>query len=641
VDKDQIVEDFFRSLRVALTNAFSYPKDHPYFIKSVENFKLKLETLLVVFNPFKIGVTSSGLVVDGKNLTRAGFYDELSRLLHQRKIKSIEISGGSSLRELVQFLSLISLPQKDIFKNGGLSVLLEKERLTHFTILELDYSAFLQGEGQECTDVWGYMLKEAVYSNDAIKLDQLADGFGTLIKRVNEKDLFDTEGISPEVNEFLVCLRNKNKEKFDKCLNDVFLWLLHNKKTLSHDNLAKLKPAFNGLSQEEFTALLKEGFLQEDNFDSLSLQVFSKISEQENSPKITENFFNKMNNTQGLMDNPLAVKKMRSLLSSSQDDPMSAVYRNTLDSLVKNISFSGKLSFDHELLKENYLYIVLGILSSDEEINTLQLAAGILEKELVSAFKDNDTGFLKDLLGVLSKREKEKISVCIDLEKTFSSTVENIALNDSLTSEQEFLLQMVSQPSQDLSLYLEKIFTAEKANKQALSLFLRLFQDSLGVFYERVDQRIQDTEFTGSLIDRLSQLDVPAIVGILEYIYSSANDLIKSESLEAMRKLKMVDIPFLVRQFNTDSLVLRRKLLSVLILDTQAKNIALDLLFKIPSFLGSKNNLLIENMKIVFDLKFVEAISCIKDLSHRRFFWNKRLRNRAIQILKEWNVSKD
>jgi len=76
VDKDQIVEDFFRSLKVALTNAFSYPKNHPYFIKSVENFKLKLELLLAIFNPFKIGVTSSGLVVDGKNLNRSGFYVE-------------------------------------------------------------------------------------------------------------------------------------------------------------------------------------------------------------------------------------------------------------------------------------------------------------------------------------------------------------------------------------------------------------------------------------------------------------------------------------------------------------------------------------------------------------------------------------
>ncbi|MCX5698557.1 MAG: hypothetical protein NTX01_02520 [Candidatus Omnitrophica bacterium] len=639
MDKDQIVEDFFRSLRVALTNAFSYPKDHPYFIKSVENFKLKLEALLVIFNPFRIGVTSLGFVVDGKNLNRTGFYDELARLLHQRKIKSIEIRVGSNLGELIQFLSVISLPQKEFFRNGGLVALLEKERLTHFTIQELDYSAFLHGEGQECTDIWGYMLKEAAYSNDAVKMDQLADSFGLLIKRVDEKDLFDTEGISTQINEFLTCLRDKNKEKFDKCLNDVFLWLLRNKKTLSHDKLVKLKPVFNGLSQEEFTTLLKEGFLQEDNFDSLSLQLFSKISEQEDSPKIAKDFFSKMSQTQELKDNPVVVKKIRNLLSSSQDDPMSAVYRNTLDSLAKNISFSGKLSFDHATLKENYRHIVLSILATDEKTNTQQMAAAILEKELAGVFQDNDTGLLKDLWNVLAERKKEGIKACLDLEKSLSSFIENIVLNGSLASEQEFLLEMVSLPSQELNLYLDKIFSAEKTNKPALGLFLRLFQFNLDVFYERVAQRIQDTEFIVSLIDALGQIDASATLNILEYIYSGSNELVKFESLKAMRKSKKVDTAFLTRQLNTDSFPLKKELISVLILDAQAKNDVLNLLFRIPSFLGSKNGLLIKNMQIAFDLYFIEASGCIKDLSRRRFFWNSQLRNQAARILKEWNVS--
>ena len=638
MNRDQIVEDFFRSLRIALTNAFSYSKEHPYFVKSVGNFKLELEKILVVLNPLKIGVTNLGLVVDGKNLTRIGFYDELGRLLHQRKIKSIEIRGGASLQELVRFLSIVSLPKKDIFKNGGLSVLLENEHLVHFTIKELDYSAFLHGEGQECADIWGFMLKDAAQSKDAVKLGQLADGFGSFINQVSEKDLLDAEGISSEVNEFLDCLRGKNKEKFDRCSQNVFLWLLRNKKSLSEEKLIKLKPVFNGLSQEDFSALLEEGFTQEEDFDSLSLQVFSKISEQKNTPKIAENFFNKMNETQGLMDNPQTVKKIRSLLSASQDDPLSVVYRNTLESLIKGISFSGKLIFDHKLLKENYRYIVLSILATDENIDTLQMAAVILSKELANVFEDNDVGLLKDLWGVLANRKKENIKACIDLEKSLASSIENIALNNRLTYEQEFLLEMVSQPSLDLSLYLEKIFTAEKINKQALNLFLRLFQYSLEVFYESLNQKIQDTEFLGSLTDALSQIDTPATLSVLEYIYSSANELIKLESLKAMRKLKKVNTAFLVSQLNTNSLLLKKGLLSVLILDAQAKKKALDLLFRIPGFLGNKNKLLIENMKVAFDLRFVEAVSCIKELSHRRFFWNKQLRNNAIQILKEWNA---
>jgi len=637
VNKEEILEEFFRSLRVALTNAFSYSKDHPYFIKSVENFKLKLEATLAVLDPLKIGVTSSGLVVDEKNLTRSGFYDELALLLHRRKIKNIDIRSGASLEELVKFLSVISLPQKDIFRNGGINALLGKEQLTHFIIEELDYSVLLHGEGQECADIWGYMLKEAAHSNDAAKLDRLADDFGPLINRVNEKDLLDAEGISSEVNEFLACLRDKNKEKFDKCARDVFLWLLRNKKYLNPEKLARLKPIFNGLNKEDFSTFLWEGLLQEDNFDTLSLQLFSKISGQENQPKIAESFFHKMNETQGLKDNPGAVKKIRNLLSSAESDTLSAVYRNTLESLVKNISFSGKLLFDQKGLKENYRYIVLGMFSTDKNKDILQTTAAVLEKELAGAFENDDLGFLKDLWGVLVKRKNEGIDVCTELEEKLSAFIENIVLNSTLPAEKEFLLEMVSFPSQEQSFYLDKIFTAEKVNKQILNLFLRLFQSNLDAFYARVESKLKDIEFVASLIDALG--NAPATLGILEYIYSSANDLIRLEVLEAMRKFKAVDVEFLTLQLRTGSLLLKKSLLSVLILDAQAKDAVLDLLFEITSPWGSKNRLLIENMQIVFDLKFIQAASRIKNLSSRRFFWNSQLRNKAAAILKEWNVS--
>jgi hypothetical protein len=640
VDKDQIVEDFFRSLRVALTNAFSYPKDHPYFIKSVENFKLQLELILSVLNPLRIGVTSLGLVVDEKSLTRVGIYDELARLLHQRKIKSIEIRPGTSLEELIQFLTVISLPQKDIFKNGGINALLEKGQLANFTIDELDYSAFLHTGGEECADIWGYMLKNAARNNDTAKLGQLADGFGSLISRISEKDLLDAEGISAEVNEFLICLKNKNKEKFDQCSKDVFLWLLRNKKSLNQEKLAKLKPVFDGLSQEDFSGLLQEGFMQEDNFDSLSLQLFSRISGQENSPKITEKFFHKMNETQEFKNNPVVESKVRNLLSSTpQDDSMSAVYRNTLDSLVKGISFSGQLSFDHQTLKKNYRYIVLSMFATEQNSDILARCAEILEKELAAIFEDNDLDLLKDLWEVLTKRKKEGLKICVDLEKSYSSLVENIALSGSLTAQQEFLLKIVSQPSQDLEVYLEKIFNVQNINSKVLNLYLRLFPGNLENFYARLSQKIQDTEFLGNLIEALSQLDTPVTLNILEYIYVSANELVKSEVLKAMRKLKKVDAAFLIGQLNTDSRLLRNGLLSVLILDAQAKKNVLGLLFGISGFLGSKNRLLMENMQIAFDLRFIEAVSYIQELSRRKFFWNEGLRNKAVSILKEWNVS--
>lgn len=639
MNKEEILEDFFRTLRIVLTNAFSYSKEHPYFIKSVANFKAKLETTLSILNPLKIGVTDSGLVADGKNLTKSGFYDDLARLLHQRKIKSLEIRRGVDLQELVEFFAIISLPQKEIFKNGGIAALLLRKQLTHFNVGELDYSSLLHGEGPEGVDIWGYMLRDAVRNNDAAKLTRLADEFGSLIKRVNEKDVFDSEGISPQVSDFMISLRATNREKFDKCAKEIFLWLLRNKKYLNDDKLAKLKPIFIGLEEDDFSSLLWEGILREDNFDVLSLQIFSKLSNSEDPGRIAGNLFKEGDQARYLRDNPGAVKKIQNLLNAGAEDPLSAVYRNTLESLVKSISFSGKLFFDHKGLLINYRSIVLGIFSAGGKGDNGHLIEGILEKELAGALEDNDAGFLKGLWAQLAKRKADGKNACPGLETKLSLFAENIVLSGALAPEREFLLDMVSSPSREPQVYLDKIFTAEKADKYVLSLFLRLFKDKLSVFYARLEQKLQDMEFLLSLIATLGELSAPATLEILEYIYSSANHLVKREVLEAMARGKNIDTAFLIRQLNSDSILLKKGALSVLVLDPAGREEALKLLLDLSSRWGSRNRVIIENMQMVYSLGLKEASGYIKALARRKFFWNRRLREKAGKILKEWNVS--
>jgi len=636
--KAEIIEDLFRSFRVALTNSFSYSINHPYFIKSVESFKSKLEDTLIVLNPLKIGVTNLGLVVDGKDLIKAGFYDELARLLHQRKIKSVEIRNGVTIPELIGFFSIISMSPKDIFKNGGVDSLFKKQQSVNLTIEELDYSAFLQNIGQECTDIWGYMLKDAAQSKDAAKLDKMADDFGVFIKRSNEKDIIGSEDICANINEFLTSLKEENNEKFEKCSKEVFLWLLFNKKSLNEGKLAKLKPIFNSLNQEDFSSLLWEGLANDDNFDALSLQLFSQISAQKNPSKIAEGFFNKVSQSQELKDNSKVIRRIQGLLSTTQADQLSAVYHNTLASLIEGISSSGKFSFDQRKLRENYRYIVLSMFAINKDAENLKLTAEILEKELSGACEDNAVGFLKDLHALLIERKKEGKDVFINLEKKLSSYIENIILDKTLSVQQEFLMEMVTSPGYKIDFYLDKIFNCEKTNKQILVLFFRLFPGNLDAFFERLKEKLQYMEFISNLVEALSQLDISASLEILEYIYSSANDLIKLDILKAMRKLKKVDFDFLMRQLNTDSFQLRKNIYSVLMLDAQARDAIINSLFEIPSHFGSKNKLLIDNMQISFELGFIDAKNRIQDLSRKMFFWNRELRNKAKQILKEWDV---
>ena len=636
VNNKVLLENFFRALRISLTNASSYSKDHSYFIKSVENFKIVLEDALAVLNPLKIEITSTSIVIDKEALPKGGFYDELARLLHQRKIKSIEIRSGADLPELIQFLSVISLPQKDILKSGGIKTILEHKMLLHFLIEELDYSEFLHGQGQECSDVWGYMLKSAADSKNTLKLEVLADDFGPLIKRSSQKDILETEDVPSSIGDFLISLKEKNKEKFDKCSKDVFLWVLHNKKSLSDKELKKLEPIFKNLNQEDFSNLLWEGITQEDNFDDLSLQLFSKISEQKNPPKIAENFLAKIDEPESLKNNPNAIKRIKNLLNAPNTGQLSDVYRNTLESLIKGISASGDLFFDQKVLRQNYRYIILNMLLINEK--NLQVDTEILEKEWPIVIEDNDFDFLRSFFNLLILRKNQGIESYINLEKKFSAFMENIVLNHSLSSQSEFYLDMISSPSREIDCYLNKIFDSTKINMQVLGLFFRLFSDQLDKFYQYLDQKFQNMEFLSSMIDALGQVGGPTSLAVLEHIYSFANELIKSEIVIVMAKFKKVNSSFLLHQLGTASFMLRKNLFSILILDLKVKEEALEILFNIPSFLGQKNGVLIENIQIVSDLKFGGAKNWLRILSQKMFFWNKKLRNKAKKALKELDV---
>ncbi len=590
-------------------------------------------------NPLKIGVTDSELLLGQESFSLKGLGSELARLLHQRKIKSITIKSGATLVEIISFFSAISMSPKDILKQGGVNLLLAKQPASSFLVEELDYSAFLQEQGQEGVDLWGYLLKDISENDGTDKLGSLADNFSGLIKRSSQNDIFKSEDVPEQIRKFLISLKEKDEKLFAKCSQELFVWLLRNKKSINQEKLNQFNLIFDGLSQEELGALFLEGVDKEESFDALSLEIFSKIVEQKDPARVTAGFLAKLQDDKKGSLNPKVAKRVRNLISGMQNDRLSAVYRNTLEALVKSISSFGALTFDQKELKENYLYIVLNILALDEDQDSLHLAAGVLEKEFPNLLEENNLELLKDIGSLLSKTKKEGKAICIELEKKFSTLIENFILSQPLNPEQEFFLDLVSFVSQDMHYYLNKIFTAERINKHSLNLFLRFFPGNLDIFYLRVKEKIQDIDFICSLIEALSQLSSPTTLGILDHIYSSANELIKVEILNNMRKSKKMDVQFLLRQLDTPSPSLRKNILAVLILNGQVEQAALELLLKKPNFIGRDNERLMENMQIVFDLGLIEAAGLISDLGRWRFFWNSGLRAKARQILKDWNVN--
>ena len=64
----EVFNEFLKSLRVALTNTSVYFKEHPLYIKAINDLKVAVDKVFPQFNPIIIGVTQRALMFAGEYL---------------------------------------------------------------------------------------------------------------------------------------------------------------------------------------------------------------------------------------------------------------------------------------------------------------------------------------------------------------------------------------------------------------------------------------------------------------------------------------------------------------------------------------------------------------------------------------------
>jgi len=66
MNKEEALNDFLNGLRIALHNTSAYQREHPYFRKSTNDFKHKVDVLFNFLNPIKINIAPNSLFLDGR-----------------------------------------------------------------------------------------------------------------------------------------------------------------------------------------------------------------------------------------------------------------------------------------------------------------------------------------------------------------------------------------------------------------------------------------------------------------------------------------------------------------------------------------------------------------------------------------------
>ena len=639
-EKEAIIEEYLRNLKITFTTSSFYSKDHPSFLRSVEDFKQKTDEILMTMPVIRVGVTNTALIVDGKEYKKKGM-DELAVLLHSRKIKSIEIKRGVSIEEISSFMSFASLRAREILKAGGIVHALGLAKNASLVVEELDYSQLLKDAGEEVKDIWIVLLDHAVNAKDQKKINDLADAFGNVSAKFKVADFNENKDLWRHIEKLMSVLKESEKERFQKFNKDIVKLFLREKDICPQDSLKDLEKFTKDLASNELADILMEQMVSNENFDATSFKLLSKFMDKKKQEEVVSSLVEKLKSS----DDPEGKQKLNKRITElflSEDSPISEISRHALGSLLKNIAFESKFAFNRNFLHINYRFILLNLLVSEKDPEMLAQITEALYAEWEKIAQDRDWTYFRNLHEVLTDKIEHEPALKEMFnglfERIFSVFEESLMLRETI-QHQDYFVKVIDFSAKGLDFYLTKIFDEGIIEGDILRLFLKLFPEQTGVFLQRIALKHADVEFIEKLIAGLKLLDFDQVVGLFKSIFHASNEFLKIEVLKAMGSFSESDPEFLFSVLTgSGSTDLKIEALLIIMRDPEQSKRAAKLLLDIPDFWGLKSEKILENISIVRQAHLKEAVNYLLYLSRNIFFWRRRVKEASKQVLGEWNV---
>ena len=638
--RDILLKDFLRSLKVSFKNATIYNMEHPAFVGSVENLQKNIESLFPILNPIVLSFTPRSLFLDGRFWEGEKIYQELGRLFHYRKLKSLEIRRGISYEELMKFTSKITLSLKDFLREGGAQEVISKENLRHIHVEELDYSHLLKGEGDEISDIWSYLMEEGLEEQDSQKLEQVTENFEHVIGKFNTEELIVSEELQKTFSNYFKYLKDSGEDQYRKCAKNLVKALVTNRKITPESKFENLKLLISDLREKDLADSLWEEIIADDNFDSMSFRIFSKLIEKDRHLDISTSLRDLFQSEDPVNRQPEVKEKIQALLSGASGKFISEIYRQTLNNLLKNIDFGQKLNFDQEHLNRNYRYVLLNFMELESQEEFIIESLEKIHQEWAAISADVDLKFLLNLLEVLNKHQE--ILNSSELNKTvrhaLSEFVENKILGGETNPELEDFVEILTKSVFDVNVYLKRLFTDKKVSVYVLQAFFKFFTEYLFYLNLNLQQNASDAAFLEKLVTALQCIDTSISLVTLKTIYPLGNKNIKLKVLQALHMLSEFDEKFLFQVLKSKDLALKGEALALLMRFPDSRAQALDKLLNIQSPYGINNKKLRQHLSFVKQKKLTQARQHVTALRARKGFWNYSLRQTAREILENWDA---
>jgi predicted house-cleaning noncanonical NTP pyrophosphatase (MazG superfamily) len=638
--KEEALQDFLRSFRLALKSASLYPKEHPAFKKSIEDLKEKKDIVLKFAPGLKIAFTPRSVVTDDKTWEKDKLWEELAHFFHIRRIMSLEARQDATIDDWQAFIGFLSFTPQEIAKAGGIRLLLERERIFSFVVEELDYSELLAGEGYEIKDIWTYLLSESVRERDPQKIRQVAASFPRIIGEINLARILDDREQLEDFGRFFACLKTEAEEEFQKCALETARKILRERLITEEDKFRELKDIAAGARDQDLASLLLKEMASGSRFDAMSLDIFFRLLGREKCRRVAGCLEEEARRNPTLLEqSPHLKERVEEFLSGGLPPSLFPCYREALSGLLREISVHKKPALDRELLRRSYRFMLLNVLAAEPRKEAaLDLLAAILE-EWKSIIQDKDLEFLKSLFELLEKKADALSAEPLfgKIRAVLTDFIEKSILKGEARPELDYFIQRLPRSTLGVNYYLETIFGESKVTPTALRMFFHLFPDSIFYFNLNLEKKKSDRSFLEKMIESLAEVDSLLSLATLKNIFGLGDHLAKLKSLRAMGNLSTCDERFLLPILRKGDFSQKKEALKILKKEEGSRKKALKMFFLTRSPFGLRNRVLLEHLRIAADLELREAAEHIVRLSQRKFFWNKSLRREAAGLLEKWS----
>jgi len=638
VENNETYDNFLKSFRIALANTSVYFKEHPLFIKSIDNLRKNINELLLLMNPLRIGIAPDSLLIGKDCLKGTRLYEEVATFFHQRKVKAVTFKENINNEELISFLVSANLSPKDILLKGGVSNIVKEANLRYIIVEDLDYSQLLKGEGEEYSDIWLFLLRESLRQGDSERISALANDFRKVLRKLRIEDLAENEEVGRSISELLAYLKDKDIDKFSRCSKELTKLVLKNGNQLDEDQIDKLKNLLKDMDTEDISNALLEQLQDSGELDSLSLNLFSKFIDRDKHEGVAIFLAKKLEEEEELKKNPKVIAGIKELITLPDFLTYeSKVYHDNLVAILENIILGDGLHFNRDQVVENYRVVLLDLFVLELSPKRLELMLAAILRELDKALRADDLKYAESFKKALAKKKEllDFKSIFAGANEEISAFAEKAIFNEDYTLDLEFLMDMIDSSRMEASFYLDKIFKEGKVNPCILKLFFKLFPSQLPLFCADLGKKTSDLRFVEGLMKSLTSIRPTLSLEILKHVFSSANSFVKMKVLEKMKELGIGDEEFLFLVINKGEFLQRKQALSLLVESHSSRSRVAQMLLAIPNPFGLKSKIIKENLRLVSEVPFPEVKAYLTVLSKYRFFWNRKIRVKAKEILKK------